>query len=161
MGAFFRVPAVMHGDEHWIGWVIYTTGCGTRQRFICNVCFFPHFAQYVGNVWRFPYVAYVNGGGAFLLPYILAMVVFGRPLLFMEMCLGQYSGSSCVKMWNMVPALRGTTCTRSFLHEYIGNYFTWCSCPQELATGWCWWLPWPCPTTPPPWRPPSSTWVSP
>jgi len=42
----------------------------------------------LGNIWRFPYVAYSNGGGAFLIPYIIAVVVVGIPLLIMEFSLG-------------------------------------------------------------------------
>jgi len=42
----------------------------------------------LGNVWRFPYEAYRNGGGAFLIPYITAMVVVGIPMLIMEFSLG-------------------------------------------------------------------------
>ena len=42
----------------------------------------------LGNVWRFPFTAYQNGGGAFLLPYLLVLLLIGRPLYFMELALG-------------------------------------------------------------------------
>lgn len=45
----------------------------------------------LGNVWRFPYEAYTNGGGAFLVPYIAAMLVVGIPLLIMEFSLGHFT----------------------------------------------------------------------
>jgi len=61
----------------------------------------------LGNVWRFPYTAYENGGGAFLIPYIIVLMLIGRPLYFMELAMGQFSSSSSVKVWNMVPAVRG------------------------------------------------------
>lgn len=38
----------------------------------------------LGNIWRFPYVAYTNGGGAFLVPYIISILFLGIPLLFIE-----------------------------------------------------------------------------
>jgi len=42
----------------------------------------------LGNIWRFPYMAYENGGGAFLVPYLFAVLTAGIPLLILEMGLG-------------------------------------------------------------------------
>lgn len=48
----------------------------------------------LGNIWRFPYVAYENGGGAFLVPYLIALLTAGIPLLFLDYALGhRYRGS--------------------------------------------------------------------
>ncbi|AZA11127.1 sodium-dependent transporter [Corynebacterium gerontici] len=49
----------------------------------------------LGNIWRFPYVAYDNGGGAFLVPYLIALLTAGIPLLFLDYALGhRYRGSA-------------------------------------------------------------------
>ncbi|AXQ20722.1 sodium-dependent transporter [Acinetobacter wuhouensis] len=42
----------------------------------------------LGNIWRFPYVAYENGGGAFLVPYLIAIFAAGLPLLFLDYAVG-------------------------------------------------------------------------
>ena len=42
----------------------------------------------LGNIWRFPYVAYENGGGAFLIPYLIAIFAAGLPLLFLDYAVG-------------------------------------------------------------------------
>ncbi|GLG96886.1 Sodium-dependent nutrient amino acid transporter 1, partial [Gryllus bimaculatus] len=61
----------------------------------------------LGNIWRFPFTAYENGGGAFLIPYIIVLLVIGKPLYYLEMALGQFTSFGCVKVWNMMPALKG------------------------------------------------------
>lgn len=42
----------------------------------------------LGNIWRFPYVAYENGGGAFVIPYLVAIFAAGLPLLFLDYAVG-------------------------------------------------------------------------
>lgn len=61
----------------------------------------------LGNVWRFPFTAYENGGGAFLIPYLIVLMLIGRPMYFLELALGQFTSRSSVQVWDMVPALRG------------------------------------------------------
>ncbi len=42
----------------------------------------------LGNIWRFPYVTYENGGGAFIVPYVIALLTAGIPLLFLDYAIG-------------------------------------------------------------------------
>ncbi len=51
----------------------------------------------IGNVWRFPYVAGQNGGGVFVLFYLLFLLLLGAPVLTMELAVGRASGQSSVK----------------------------------------------------------------
>lgn len=72
----------MEGREQW----------GTRAGFILAAV---GSAVGLGNIWRFPYVAYDNGGGAFLIPYLFALLTAGIPLLIMEFTMGhKYRGSA-------------------------------------------------------------------
>ncbi|WP_083562969.1 sodium-dependent transporter [Boudabousia liubingyangii] len=42
----------------------------------------------LGNIWRFPYIAYENGGGSFLIPYVIALVTGGVAMLFFDYAIG-------------------------------------------------------------------------
>lgn len=53
----------------------------------------------IGNVWKFPYVAGQNGGGLFVLIYLLFLAIMGIPILTMELALGRGSGLSIVKAY--------------------------------------------------------------
>lgn len=54
----------------------------------------------LGNLWRFPYVVGENGGGAFVLLYLLLVLLMGVPLLIGELMLGKSSGKSIVSAMN-------------------------------------------------------------
>ncbi|XP_070201024.1 sodium- and chloride-dependent glycine transporter 2-like [Littorina saxatilis] len=61
----------------------------------------------VGNIWRFPYMCTRNGGGAFLIPFVLSLIVIGMPLMFLEMSLGQFTGRSTVHSLSVCPLAKG------------------------------------------------------
>ncbi len=62
----------------------------------------------LGNIWRFPYVAYENGGGAFILPYLVALLTAGIPFLLMDYALGhRYRGSAPLSFARMLRRAEG------------------------------------------------------
>jgi solute carrier family 6 amino acid transporter-like protein 5/7/9/14 len=79
----------------------------------------------LGNIWRFPYVCYQNGGGTFLIPYIIMLLLVGLPLFFMEMSLGQYAGLSATKIYaRLAPGLRGMGYGMITIPTIINFYYT-------------------------------------
>lgn len=67
-----------------------------------------NYAVGLGNVWRFPHLAFRNGGGAFLIPYLIMVFVIGLPIFFAELFVGQYSGVGPIKAYGfLAPLFKG------------------------------------------------------
>ena len=65
------------------------------------------YAVGLGNVWRFPYLVYQNGGGSFLIPYTIMLFFAGLPMYFMELALGQYHGQGPTRLYGrLAPAFK-------------------------------------------------------
>ena len=62
----------------------------------------------LGNIWRFPYLCYKSGGGAFLIPYVVMLIFCGIPLLYMELTIGQYTRQGPIgALGKICPILQG------------------------------------------------------
>ncbi|CAK6444227.1 unnamed protein product [Pipistrellus nathusii] len=81
------------------------------------------FAVDLANVWRFPYLCYKNGGGAFLVPYLLFMVIAGMPLFYMELALGQFNREGAAGVWKICPVLKGVGFTVILISLYVGFFY--------------------------------------
>ncbi|XP_060778778.1 solute carrier family 6 member 16b [Neoarius graeffei] len=82
------------------------------------------FSVGLGNVWRFPYLCHQNGGGAFLLLYVLLMVVVGVPLFFLELAVGQRIRQGSIGVWRHIsPKLVGIGYSSCVVCFFVALYY--------------------------------------
>jgi len=65
------------------------------------------YAVGLGNIWRFPYLCYRNGGAVFLIPYLIFLFLCGMPLFFIEVSYGQFASLSPITVWRLSPFFKG------------------------------------------------------
>ncbi|MDO4223008.1 MAG: sodium-dependent transporter [Acinetobacter sp.] len=97
----------------------------------------------LGNIWRFPYVAYENGGGAFVVPYLVALLTAGLPLLFLDYAVGHRSNGTPPKAYKALsrPAeslgwWQVAVCT--FIGLYYASVLTWAGSYIFFSFGQAW-----------------------
>lgn len=81
------------------------------------------FAVDLANVWRFPYLCYRNGGGAFLIPYALMLIFGAVPLFYMELILGQYNRQGPISVWRICPIFKGIGFCAVLVAFYVSFYY--------------------------------------
>lgn len=112
----------------------------------------------IGSVWRFPYLCYKSGGGVFLIPYFIIMIICGIPMLYMELAVGQYTGRGPIgAIGHLCPLLKGTGLASVIISFLMSTYYsviiaygiyyfftsfkpvrTWVECSNKHNTENCW-----------------------
>ena len=78
----------------------------------------------LGNIWRFPYVAYENGGGAFMIPYLVALLCAGIPFLFLDYALGhRFRGSAPLSFARLKKGTEGLGWWQVLICFAIATYY--------------------------------------
>ncbi|KAI8432568.1 hypothetical protein MSG28_013558, partial [Choristoneura fumiferana] len=108
----------------------------------------------LGNIWRFPYLCQQNGGGAFLIPFAVMLVLEGIPLFLIEMAIGQKMRLGSLGVWNTIhPWLGGIGISSCVVTLFVALYYNviitwvffylfnsiritlpWASCPSDNST---------------------------
>ncbi|XP_014103700.2 sodium-dependent neutral amino acid transporter B(0)AT3 [Bactrocera oleae] len=89
------------------------------------------YAVGLGNVWRFPYLAQKNGGGAFLVPYFIMLCIQGLPIFYLELAVGQRLRKGAIGVWSQVsPYLGGIGISSAVVSYIVALYYNtiiaWC-----------------------------------
>uniref|UniRef100_H2YFR1 Transporter n=1 Tax=Ciona savignyi TaxID=51511 RepID=H2YFR1_CIOSA len=110
----------------------------------------------LSNLWRFPYLCFENGGGAFLIPYLFFTCVFAIPMIILEASFGQSFRFGVIKTWERIPIFKGIafaqlvanlyasssciillTWITKYLVSSVSSNLPWTSCENEWNTKHC------------------------
>ncbi|XP_039298229.1 sodium- and chloride-dependent transporter XTRP3 isoform X1 [Nilaparvata lugens] len=113
--------SVAQGNEERASW-------DNKMQFMLSII---GYSVGLGNIWRFPYLCQQNGGGAFLIPFLIMLVLEGVPLFLIELGIGQKMRLGSLGVWNTIhPWLGGlgiASCTVTFFVAlYYNVIITWC-----------------------------------
>ncbi|GIX68103.1 sodium- and chloride-dependent GABA transporter ine [Caerostris extrusa] len=79
----------------------------------------------LANIWRFPYYCYSNGGGSFVLPYVVFMVVCSVPFLCMELAVGQVTQSGPISAFGQLcPLMKGIGVSSMMMSFWLTAYYS-------------------------------------
>uniref|UniRef100_A0A8V0Z1G7 Transporter n=1 Tax=Gallus gallus TaxID=9031 RepID=A0A8V0Z1G7_CHICK len=91
------------------------------------------YAVGLGNVWRFPYLCQMYGGGGFLIPYIIMLIVEGMPLLYLELAVGQRMRKGSIGAWKIIsPYLCGVGVASVVVSFFLSMYY-------NVINAWAFW----------------------
>ncbi|KAJ4919567.1 hypothetical protein JOQ06_013919 [Pogonophryne albipinna] len=86
-----------------------------------------------GNIWRFPYLCHQNGGGSFLLLYVLLLLTVGIPLFFLELATGQAIRQGSIGAWKFFsPRLAGIGYSSCVVCFFAALYYNLLPVPSAL-----------------------------
>ncbi|XP_039273173.2 sodium- and chloride-dependent taurine transporter-like isoform X1 [Styela clava] len=77
----------------------------------------------LGNVWRFPYLCYKNGGGVFLIAYLAVLLFVVLPTIILELAVGQYTRDSAIRAWQIIPLMKGIGHATCIILVYADIYY--------------------------------------
>ncbi|XP_023673387.2 sodium- and chloride-dependent transporter XTRP3-like [Paramormyrops kingsleyae] len=91
------------------------------------------YAVGLGNMWRFPYLCQMHGGGGFLIPYLIMLVLEGIPLFYMELAVGQKMRLGSIGAWSAIsPYLGGLGIASVVTSLYLCIYY-------NVVIAWAFW----------------------
>ena len=105
----------------------------------------------IGNVWRFPTLAYENGGGSFFIAYFIILVLIGKPMYYMELALGQFAQQGPVGVWKLCPLGTGIGFAQITVSLIVAIYY-------NVIMGYCLYYIFACFQGEVPWSLCSSDW---
>ncbi|KAE8597365.1 hypothetical protein XENTR_v10016440 [Xenopus tropicalis] len=91
------------------------------------------YAVGLGNVWRFPYLCQMYGGGGFLIPYLIMLILEGMPLLYLELNVGQLLRQGSIGAWKSIsPYLGGVGIASMVVSFFLCIYY-------NVINAWAFW----------------------